>query len=114
MGKIIYNRGTTYTLTHNYTAPQYPGVTLIFTAKIVAFDADDNDSSNAIFEPKVVAMSGSTFPQTTVLTINPGDVDLNIPPKGYFYSVKVIDSDGGEYITSSGVFVLEVTTTNQI
>lgn len=111
---ITYPRGTTYLITHTYTAPQYLGSKLIFTAKTVKDDSDTTDLTNAVLTPKEINMSGSTFPQTTVITINPGDVSVNTQPGSYYYSIKVIDTNGDEYIVASGKFILTAVPTNQI
>lgn len=111
---LTYPRGTTYNLTHNYTAPTYLGATLIFTVKNVPNDSDETDLTNALMAPKVITMSGSSFPQTTLITINPADVSLDMEPGKYYYSVKVIDTQGAEYIVASGVFTLVAFTTNEI
>jgi hypothetical protein len=111
---LTYPRGTTYSLTHTYTAPQYLGVTLIFTVKTVKNDSDITDITNAIMTPKVITMSGSSFPQTTPITIDPGDVSVNTKPGKDYYSIKVIDTQGNEYIVASGVFNLTAFTTNEI
>lgn len=109
---ITYVRGTTYSITSNYTGPAL-GSTLKFTVKIVANDSDSSDTANAVLSPKSVAMSGSTFPQTTTITIAPTDVSLSKLPGNYFYSLKVIDSLGHEYVADSGQFVLQAITTNE-
>lgn len=112
--KITYTRGTTYKITHTYTAPEFLGATLIFTAKDVPYDSDDTDTANAVVPPKSITMSGSTFPQTTVIEIEPADVALTIlPDTDYSYSIKVIDTAGKEYIADSGQFILVATTTNE-
>lgn len=112
--KLTYNRGSTYTLTHNYTAPTYFGTKLIFTVKTVQNDTDATDLTNAVMTPKVITMSGSSFPQTTTITIAPTDVAVTmLPSNSYFYSIKVIDSNGGEYVVSSGTFVLTAVPTNE-
>lgn len=114
---ITYTRGTTYVVTHNYTSqmsPAYLGANLIFTVKTVPNDTDETDLTNAIMTPKVVGMSGSTFPQRTNITINPGDVAVTEQPGKCYYSVKVIDTSGAEYIVSQGVFNLKAYPTNEI
>jgi hypothetical protein len=113
MGKLTYTRGTTYYLTHTYTAPQYLGVTLIFTVKTAANDSDSTDVTNSIMTPKRISMTGSTFPQTTVIKINPADVASTVVPNNYYYSIKVIDSNGDEYPCDSGSFTLKAITTNE-
>lgn len=114
MGKITYNRGTTYRLTHKYTAPTYFGENLIFTVKTVENDDDATDTTNIIMTPKEVAMSGSSFPQTTEIVIDPPDVAVTVDPGTYFYSIKVFDSNGDEYIADSGKFILTAVPTNDI
>jgi len=111
---ITYTRGTTYNLTHTYTAPEYLGATLIFTVKTVPNDTDITDLTNAVLTPKVIAMSGSSFPQTTAVTINPPDVPVTMVPGNYYYSIKIIDTDGEEFIAVSGSFVLKAVPTNDI
>jgi hypothetical protein len=114
MGKIVYTRGTTYYLTVNYTAPTYLGTKVFFTAKNTKYDSDATDATNAIFTPKTASMSGSSFPQSVTLKISPGDVALTVAPSAnYSYSVKVLDSNGDEYLIDSGVFVLQAITTNE-
>jgi hypothetical protein len=111
---ITYTRGTTYNLTHTYSAPQYLGSHLIFTVKTVKNDSDITDLTNAVMTPKVLAMSGSSFPQTTAIVIEPGDVPVTMEPGNYFYSIKVVDTDGEEFIAVSGSFVLVAVPTNDI
>lgn len=111
---ITYTRGTSYAVTHNYTAPQYLGATLIFTVKTVQNDTDITDLTNAIMAPKVITMSGSSFPQSTVIQMNPGDVSVDTAPGKCYYSIKVIDTQGKEYPVASGVFNLVAITTNEI
>jgi hypothetical protein len=113
MGKITYIRGTSYSLTHNYTAPNYPGTKLIFGVKSVPNDTDPTDATNAIIAPKSIAMTGSTFPQSTVITINPTDVALTVAPGNYFYAIKIFDSNKGEYVVDSGSFVLTASSLNE-
>ena len=111
---ITYTRGTTYTVTHNYTAPQYLGATLIFTVKTVPNDTDETDLTNAVMTPKVISMHGSVFPQTTTFDINPADVPVTQQPGKDYYSIKVIDTNGDEYIVAQGVFNLKAYPTNEI
>jgi len=111
---LTYTRGTSYAATHTYVAPVYLGATLLFTVKSVPNDTDITDTTNAIMTPKVITMSGSSFPQTTVIQINPADVSVDTEPGKYYYSIKVIDTAGKEYAAASGVFNLEAITTNEI
>jgi hypothetical protein len=114
MGQIIYTRGTTYYLTHKYTAPTYLGATLLFVVKTLENDSDATDLTNAVMAPKRVTMTGSTFPQTTTIKILPADVAVTIlPSDNYWYSIKVIDSNGDEYIVDSGNFTLNAETANE-
>jgi hypothetical protein len=111
---ITYTRGTTYNITHNYTALTYLGTYLIFTVKKVQNDSDITDTTNQILAPKIIPINGTTFPQTTTISINPGDIPVTVGPGNYYYSIKVFDSAGGQYITQSGSFVLKASTTNEI
>lgn len=111
---LTYTRGTTYNLTHTYTAPTYLGAKLIFTAKTVANDTDETDLTNSIMNPKIITMTGSTFPQTTNIVINPADVAVTVTPGNYWYSIKIIDTQGEEYIVAQGRFDLVAYTTNEI
>lgn len=111
---LSYIRGTTLNLTHTYTAPVYLGATLIFTVKTVQNDTDITDLTHAVMTPKVLTMSGSSFPQTTLITIEPGDVAVTMPPGNYFYSIKIVDTEGEEFIGANGSFVLKAVPTNDI
>jgi hypothetical protein len=72
------------------------------------------DTANAVMTPKKITMTGSTFPQTTTITIAPTDVAISVAPsKNYSYSIKVIDSTGAEYLCQSGTFILQASTTNE-
>lgn len=112
MGKITYARGTTYSITHNYTGPIL-GATLYFTVKNVEFDTDGTDVSNSILTPKNLPMSGSTFPQTTTITIGPFDIADTVVPSDYFYDIKVLDTSGNVYLCDSGTFTLTASPTNR-
>ena len=110
--KLIYPRTTTYTITHNYTGP-FLGVTLYFTVKNVQYDADGTDISESILAPKTIAMSGSSAPQTTTITINPADVADTVIPGNYYYDIKVLDTNGDVYLCTSGTFELTASPTNR-
>lgn len=110
---IVYIRGTTYNITHTYTAPTYLGATLLFGVKNVANDTDPTDATNAIMTYKRISMTGSTFPQTTPITINPTDVAVTVAPGKYFYTVKIIDTNGQEFVVAQGEFKLEASTVNK-
>ena len=111
---LTYTRGTTYNLTHTYTAPTYLGAKLLFVVKTVQNDMDITDLTNAVMAPKDITMTGSSFPQTTNIAINPGDVSVDMEPGKYSYSIKVIDTAGEEYIVAQGRFNLVAYTTNEI
>jgi hypothetical protein len=112
--KLTYARGSTYAITHNYTAPTYLGQTLYFVVKSVPNDTDVTDMTNVIMAPKVITMSGSTFPQTTTITIVPTDVAVSMEPGNYFYSIKVKDTNADEYVcVLSAPFVLTASTVNE-
>lgn len=111
---ITYTRGTTYKVSHNYVAPQYLGATLIFTVKTVPNDTDESDLTNSIMTPKVISMSGSSFPQNTTFNINPEDVATTVIPGKNYYSIKIIDTNSDEYIVAQGTFNLKAYPTNEI
>jgi hypothetical protein len=106
---INYTRGTTYNLTHTYVAPQYFGANLIFTVKTVKNDTDITDLTNAVMTPKIIPMTGTSFPQSTHIAI-----EVTMEPGNYYYSIKVVDTDGQEFIAVSGSFVLAAVSTNEI
>ena len=110
--ELTYPRTTTFTITHEYTGPHL-GQTLYFTVKSVPFDADATDVSDSILTPKNIAMSGSTFPQTTVITINPADIADTVTPGNYFYDIKVLDTNADVYLCTSGQFVLTASPNNR-
>lgn len=112
MASLEYVRGTTYSMTFNYTpadgAPD--GATALFTVKTV-LDNDITDTENDILTPKNVAMSNNSC----IITINPGDVGMaHDPGRNYVWDIKVLDEDGNIYPAVSGKFKLDVTATNRI
>lgn len=113
MGKITYNRGTTFSITHIYQkngVPSSAGLELLFTVK-QATDADSTDATALI--KKNISMSGSE----NVITIDPGDVDDSWSDGDYIYDLKVVESWGPPpviYPADSGTFTLDVTATNRI
>lgn len=110
MGKITYNRGTTYTLTHVYQINGVPGTTgtkLLFTVK-QSVDNDITDSAAII--QKDITMSGSS----NLITIAPGDVSDSASDGNYVYDIKIIDSVLGTVLADSGKFILDVTATNRL
>jgi hypothetical protein len=110
---LEYTRGTTYFLTHTYTAPTYLGATLLFGVKSVPNDTDPTDSTNAIMTYKRISMTGSSFPQTTLIHINPTDVAVTVIPGKYYYTVKVFDTEGDEFVVAQGTFQLSASTVNE-
>lgn len=111
MGKITYNRGTTFSITHIYQkngAPSTDGQTLLFTAKTQESDSDDDDST--AFLVKSVAMSGST----NVITIEPDDILPSVSPGNYYYDIKVVEGANVVYLADSGKFILDATPTNRL
>lgn len=112
MAKLSYVRGTTYTMTFNYTPPTggANGSKALFTVK-TQIDNDSTDLTNAVMAPKNIPMTNNT----ATITINPGDVADTVPAsKNYVYDIKVIDTAGNIYPASSGTFQLDVTATNRI
>lgn len=110
MGKITYDRGTTYTLTHIYQkngVNSSDGVTLFFTVKSVDNDTDATDST-AILQ-KNVSMSGAT----NTITILPTDIPVTQEEGKYFYDLKVKESETVTYKVDEGTFVLNASPTNR-
>lgn len=109
MGKIVYNRGTTYTIGITYSnANGVNGQTAMFTAKTAKYDGDTADST-AIFKTDV-AMAGNA----ASVTITPSSVTDSVAPGSYYYDVKVLDTSGAVYLIDSGSFVLNATPTNRL
>lgn len=112
MAKLSYTRGTTYSMTFNYTPPTggANGATALFTVK-TQLDDDATDTTNAVLTPKNIAMTNNTC----TIEIAPGDVADTIPAaKNYVFDIKVIDTAGKIYPAASGTFELDVTATNRI
>ncbi len=112
MADLAYVRGTTYSMTFNYTpaegAPD--GATALFTVKS-EIDNDITDLENDIMVPKNVAMTDNSC----VITINPGDVGMTHEKgRNYVWDIKVLDEEGNIYPAVSGKFALDVTATNRI
>lgn len=112
MAKISYLRGTTYTMTFNYTpaSGEANGATCLFTVK-TQVDNDATDTTNAVMSPKNITMTNNTCN----IVISPSDVADTIPAaKNYVYDIRVIDGNGKIFPGSSGTFELDVTATNRI
>jgi hypothetical protein len=112
MANLEYVRGTTYSMTFNYTPPTGApdGQTALFTVK-TEIDNDITDLQNDIMTPKNVAMTDNSC----VIEIAPGDVGMSHDPgRNYVWDIKVIDTDGNIYPAVSGKFKLDVTATNRI
>lgn len=113
MGKITYNRGTTFNITHVYQkngVPSSAGIVLLFTVK-QATDGDITDSQALV--KKNITMSGPT----NEITLNPGDIADSWDDGDYVYDLKVVESWGPPpviYLGDSGTFTLDVTATNRI
>lgn len=111
MGKIKYNRGTTYSLTHTYQKngqPSDDGQTLMLTVKQDQYDNSDDDST-AILK-KDVPMNGS---ENTV-TILPNDIDESVEPGDYYFDLKVKESSSVILMADWGEFELVATPTNRL
>jgi hypothetical protein len=110
MGKITYNRGTTFNLGHVYQingVNATTGTKLFFTVKAVI--DDDITDALAVFK-KNINMSG---PNTTI-TILPSDIPDTVDNGNYVYDIKIQDSVLGIQLADSGKFKLTVTATNRI
>lgn len=112
MANLEYVRGTSYSMTFNYTPPEGApdGQTALFTVK-TEIDNDITDTQNDIMAPKNVSMTDNSC----VIEIEPGDVGMDHEPgRNYVWDIKVIDADGNIYPAVSGKFKLDVTATNRI
>ncbi|MES2367824.1 MAG: hypothetical protein V4563_18245 [Pseudomonadota bacterium] len=112
MADLSYVRGTTYSMTFNYTPPEGAanGATALFSVK-TELDNDITDTTNEIMAPKNVAMTDNSC----VITIDPSDVSMSHDPaRNYVWDIKVLDSEGNIYPAVSGKFKLDVTATNRI
>jgi len=112
MANLEYVRGTTYSMTFNYTpaegAPN--GATALFTVK-TEIDNDITDLQNDILVPKNVAMTDNSC----VIEIEPDDVGMEHEKgRNYVWDIKVLDAEGNIYPAVSGKFKLDVTATNRI
>lgn len=112
MANLEYVRGTTYSMTFNYTpaegAPN--GATALFTVK-TEIDNDITDLQNDILVPKNVAMTDNAC----TITIEPADIGMSHDPsRNYVWDIKVLDAGGNIYPAVSGKFKLDVTATNRI
>lgn len=111
MGKLTYNRSTTFTLTHNYQkngVASSDGSKLFFTVKPSQFDTSDLDDTAII--KKTITMTGPT----NVITITPSDVQETVAPGTYYYDLKVTDNVVGIILADSGQFKLVGTPTNRL
>jgi hypothetical protein len=112
MGKIIYQRGTSYGIAVNYTnANGVHGVTAMFTVKENEFDADTADAT-AILKKDVGLASGT--PDMGNIAINPADIADSVTPGKKFYDVKVLDANGAIYKIDEGTFELKASPTNRL
>lgn len=108
MGKITYNRNTTYSLGVIYTNTNgVLGSKALFTVKPTQYDSDALDATSILLKDiTLTANTGST-------TINPTDLDDTILPGTYYYDFKVLDTSGAIYMIDSGKFVLVANPTNR-
>lgn len=109
---LSVNRGTTYTITHNYLkdgTPSTDGATLFFTVKAVESDLDDTDASHLGGLKKDIAMDGST----TQILLNPADTQ-DIVPGNYWYDIKILETAGAIYRVDKGRFSLDASPTNRL
>lgn len=108
MGKITYNRNTTYTLGVTYENTNgILGSIALFTVKPTQYDSDATDST-AILKKEV-----NLTANVGTATIAPTDIPDSTLPKTYFYDFKVLDTSGAIYLIDSGKFILEANPTNR-
>jgi hypothetical protein len=92
------------------TARSLEGATVFFTVKPNAFDSDADDSE-ATISKTITSHTDAAAGQTTISLT---DVETNLYPFSYFYSVKVKESDGKIYTAQSGRLLVEANTGNRI
>lgn len=112
MAKLSYTRGTSYSMTFNFTpAPgEADAATCLFTVK-TELDDDATDTTNAVLTPKNIAMSNNSC----TISIDPSDVaDTVEPANNYVYDIRVIDANGKIFDCVHGTFELDRTATNRI
>lgn len=115
MGKLLINRGTTYSITFNYkrngVATTLVGATVRFTIKSTEYDTDTADSTAVVTKNVTSGTSGGV----ATITINPTDTATLTPGK-YFYDIKVdVASNGATvYKCDEGSVVLDGSPTNRL
>lgn len=113
--KLTINRGTTYSITFNYTvdgvATSLVGSTVRFTMKTTEYDTDTTDSTAAVLKNVTSGTAGGV----ATITINPSDTATLTPGK-YYYDIKVdVASDGVTvYKMVEGVITLDGSPTNRL
>lgn len=115
MGKLLINRGTTYSITFNYqrngVATTLVGATVRFTIKSTEYDTDTADSTAVVTKNVTSGTSGGV----ATITINPADTATLTPGK-YFYDIKVdVASNGATvYKCDEGQIQLDGSPTNRL
>jgi hypothetical protein len=110
VGRLIYERNTTYPITHFYQfngQPATTGLKLFFTVKASKFDTDPTDNTALI--KKTIVMTGSQ----TLFHINPTDVVDSVAEGKYYYDLKILDSISGMILGDSGTFKITAHPTNR-
>jgi hypothetical protein len=110
MGRITYNRGTTYTIQVNYSnSNNVAGTTAMFTVKATpGYDTSTNDST------AILKKDASMTNNAASIVILPSDIPDTQAPGNFTYDVKVLDANSAIYLIDSGQFVLEATPTNRL
>jgi hypothetical protein len=109
MGKIVYNRGTTYTMELTYSNDNgVDGATAMFTVKTAQFDTSTDDSTAVFKQDQVMSANAANF------EITPDDFADTQKPANYFYDFKVLDADGDIFLIDEGTFVLKASPTNRL
>ena len=115
MGKISFDRGTTYSITFNYlrngVATTLVGAKVRFTIKSTQYDADTADSTAIVTKNITNGSSGGV----ATITINPSDT-ATVTPGKYYYDIKVdVTNDGTTvYECDSGTVILGGSPTNRL
>lgn len=112
MASLKINRGTTYTISVNYSRNGEPaslvGATVRFTAKPNEWDDDAVDNSASVRKD----ITNGTEEGAATIILNPADTS-NLEPGTYFYDIKVEEASGAIYKIDEGKIKLDGSPTNR-
>lgn len=115
MGKLIVNRGTTFTINivykKNGAAASLEGATIRFTVKPTEYDSNASDTTATIMKNVTVHTDAAAGLSSIVL--NPTDTAL-VVPNTYYYDIKVAEAGGAIYKIDEGTIKVDGSPTNRI